>query len=1273
MLIPRSRKSIPEIRVAIYRNYRRNETQVLDHLIPLAQLPESAQSRVNNTALEYAQRLRYNTANTTLIQSLLNEYALSTQEGIVLMCLAEALLRVPDKTTADLLIRDKLTQGNWKARLGENPSFFVNASAWGLLICGKFVNFSHKDPHHKLNLLQKLTGQLGEPVIRAAMHQAMSIMGSQFVLGRTIEEANSRAEHEEAKGYRYSYDMLGEAARTMNDANAHYQAYYEAIEKIGDLTTGTDPVNSAGISVKLSALHPRYEFSQSERAHAELVPRLKSLALLAKKFNIGLTVDAEDANRLDLYLDIVEQIFLDEELANWGGFGIAVQSYLKCAIHVIDWATDLCRRAHQKLMVRLVKGAYWDTEIKRSQVEGLNDYPVFTRKASTDVSYQACARRLLENRDLLYPQFATHNAYSAAYILEVAGNPEGFEFQRLHGMGEGLFDILLQENKIPCRIYAPVGKHADLLAYLVRRLLENGANTSFVNNIVDHSIPIEKLVEDPIVTVRRWHNTTNPHIPLPKDLYGQERINSKGVDLTDRPSLIDLDNNINRWCTAQFTPTTEKPTLGMAVSDNPADHRERIARIQLTPADQLNDRLALAVNALQGWASTSAQARALCLQQLADALENKQHEFIALCVKEAGKTVTDAIAELREAVDFCRYYASQACKLDLSTKIWGPQASFEPRGVILCISPWNFPLAIFLGQVCAALAVGNTVIAKPAEPTRYIAQRAIELLYECGLPNHVVQLANCSGQDIAERLLPDERIAGVIFTGSTQVGALISRVLANRPGPRVPLIAETGGQNCMVVDSTALPEQVVDDVIASGFQSAGQRCSALRVLFLQEDVADRIIQMLVGAMQELRVGDPGKLRTDIGPLINAQALATLNAHVDYLHDKAKLLYACKLSDECDQGFFFAPRLYEINSIDLLKEEVFGPVVHVVRYQARELEQVFDAINSTGFGLTAGIHTRIQSSANQAAAAIKAGNIYINRNMIGAVVGTQPFGGRGLSGTGPKAGGPAYLLRLLKQPNSETDTSISFDPEANPSLSDAQNAQKRIIRQIAQSARRWSGVPVTQRADQVMLLATYLQQSNLLPPALFNQFLLLSAQAVALQSAPQIMPGPTGELNQLYAEPRGVLVILTHGQNDLATAVKQIMCALLTGNGVIHGLVNPDDCWRLQKLMANAGLVSLYRQVKLHSQTELEALILTEEIVGVAVSDPGVMARQVDVILTRRKGALIPLIIESTGSALLQRFVIEKVVSTDTTASGGNASLMTLDIDLLPRGDYPPND
>ncbi len=1260
MLIPHSQTSINPLRTAICKNTQSQERPLLELLLPLAQLPDQARSRVHKTALKYTQLLRTSSANTTLVQDLLNEYALSTQEGVVLMCLAEALLRVPDKATANLLIRDKLVEGNWRSHLGRDASLFVNASAWGLLISGKLINCGHGDKPRKLNLLQKISSRLSEPVIRAALYRAIRMMGSQFILGCSIEEALNRAKQEEAKGYRYSYDMLGEAARTMNDADSHYQAYYDAIKQIGKLTPDKDPINGAGISVKLSALHPRYEFSQSERIHAELLPRLRSLAKLAKKFNIGLTVDAEDANRLNLYLDIIEEVFLDKELAGWEGFGIAVQSYLKSAILIIDWITDLCRTAQRKMMVRLVKGAYWDTEIKRSQVDGLDAYPVFTRKASTDVSFQACARRMLENRDLIYPQFATHNAYSVAYILEIAGNQKGFEFQRLHGMGEGLFDALLQENRIPCRIYAPVGKHENLLAYLVRRLLENGANTSFVNNIADRSIAIEDLIEDPVAKVRGWADVTNPHIPLPKDLYNGERINSKGIDLTDIPSLIALDRNINRWCATQLMQPSKRLSPTISTSINPADYREIVARIPLTPVIELDNYLTLATRAFEGWSNTGVQTRALCLQNLADALENRQDQLIAICIKEAGKTIKDAIAELREAIDFCRYYAAQACKLNSSIKIWGEHGKLEPRGVILCISPWNFPLAIFLGQVSAALAAGNTVIAKPAESTRYIAQFTIELLDECGFPNNVVQLANCSGGDIAEHLLPDERIAGVMFTGSTQVGTIISRILANRPGTRVPLIAETGGQNCMVVDSTSLPEQVVDDVIASGFQSAGQRCSALRVLFLQEDIADRIIQMIIGAMQELRIGNPDKLRTDIGPLINAQALAALNTHVDHMRGKAKLLYACELHDECDHGFFFAPHLYEINSIALLKEEVFGPVIHVIRYQAGTLTQVFDAINSTGFGLTAGIHTRIQLSANQAATAIKAGNIYINRNMVGAVVGTQPFGGHGLSGTGPKAGGPAYLLRLLKQPDGGTNRSILFNSEKNGVVSESQYAQDRMIKKMVQATQPWAEVPVKQRTNLVTSLATSLQQSNTLSSALLDQIKLLSAQAIAQQHEPIIMPGPTGELNQLYSEPRGVLVILTHGKTDFATAIKQIASALLTGNGVIHGLINHEDSWQLKKFMENAGLASIYHQVRLNNQPMLEALILAQEIAGVAVSDPGAMARQIDTLLTRRQGALIPLIIESAGPALLQRFIIEKVVSTNTTAAGGNASLITLD-------------
>lgn len=1266
MLLSGPLQKVNQLRSDIRAHYRSDEAEVLERLLPLAELKAGAQVQVNKRALQLAKKIRETAKDNTGIQDLLNEYALSTQEGIVLMCLAEALLRVPDATTADRLIRDKLVSGDWSSHLGNQDSFFVNASAWGLLLSGRVVSFNEQQRRKELGRLKKTVGRLGEPVIRAAMRQAMRIMGTQFVLGRNIEEASKRAAKEEEKGYSYSYDMLGEAARTMADADEYFRSYKNAIERIGQFAAGKGHIEGAGISVKLSAIHPRYEFAKYERVMEELLPRLKSLALLAKGFNIGFTVDAEEADRLDLSLDIIESLFSDPDLNGWEGFGIAVQAYQKRGIDVTEWVIDLCRRVGRKMMVRLVKGAYWDTEIKLSQVEGLEGYPVFTRKAATDVSYQACARRMLENRDLLYPQFATHNAYTVAAILEMAGQVEGFEFQRLHGMGDGLYDPLLLDSQVPCRIYAPVGEHEDLLAYLVRRLLENGANTSFVNNIVDESVSLESLIEDPVAKVKSWAQIANANIPLPKDIYGKDRLNSRGVDLTDVNELSQMQRNIQNWCEANVKPLLKEAGTGLVNATNPADCREMLGQVPLTSAESFDSILNRSTAVFGEWSAIPVTERAVCLERLADALEEHRDELIALCTKEAGKVAKDGVAEVREAVDFCRYYALQACKMATENAAWGEEAELRSRGVVLCISPWNFPLAIFLGQITSALAAGNAVIAKPAEPTSLIAHRAIELMRGSGFPEDVVQLINCPGYLVGEALLPDQRIAGVMFTGSTATGASISKTLAQRPGERVPLIAETGGQNCMIVDSTALPEQVVDDVIASGFQSAGQRCSALRVLYLQEEVADKIIEMIVGAMKELHVGDPARLCTDVGPVIDQKALSALRNHVEFMQDRGKLLYQCELSEECEQGYFFAPRLYEISDIGVLRDEVFGPVVHVVRYRARDLDRVFAAVNSTGFGLTSGIHSRIQTTAQMAAEAIKAGNIYVNRNTIGAVVGVQPFGGQGLSGTGPKAGGPSYLYRLVK-PVGTSDTQLAA-VELKPGEGNRASLQEQMdicLKEMQQSAEVWRNVPVLKRAEMLKQFINLLQaEQGTASDNLTLQCQLLAEEAVAAQEEATTLPGPTGELNQLFDEPRGLLVCISHGESDgknWGATYRQVLAALIAGNTVIHVTLGeapaagPDLLHPLQK----ARLDAAYRQLQIDDEQGLTQLLMSDQIAGVVVNDPGELAREVDNIISRRDGALLPLITESSGPAMLRRFMIEKVVSTDTTASGGNASLLAM--------------
>ena len=1249
MYLPAHINTTDPLRNRIREYYLADEDLVINALLPLAHLGHASQARVNDKAVELAGRVRQAALTGGHIQSLLNQYALSTNEGIVLMCLAEALLRVPDNTTTDSLIRDKLLSGNWSAHLGESSSMFVNASSWGLLLSGRVASFNEHEQQESINSLKKAVGRLGEPLIRQAMRQAMEVMGSQFVLGRTIVEATRRAAKEEAKGFRYSYDMLGEAARTMSDADDYYQAYKNAIEHIGKSSSNMGVYKGSGISVKLSAIHPRYEFAQSERVMTELVARLKALALLAKKYDLGFTVDAEEADRLDISLDIIETVFSDTELDGWEGFGIVVQAYQKRALSVLDWVIDLSRRVGRKMMLRLVKGAYWDAEIKVAQVDGLAGYPVYTRKASTDVSYQACAGLLLDNREYVYPQFATHNAYSVAYVLERAGSRCcGFEFQRLHGMGDGLYDTILKEDNIPVRIYAPVGEHEDLLAYLVRRLLENGANSSFVNSIVDESVSLTSLVEDPVAKVNSWDSKKNPNIPLPVDLYGISRPNSKGINLTDVSDVEKMAHGVNEWIDQNLSRPLECPE-GAMLSISPADTRDKVGFIPVTSIEEIPVKLDKASSAYQQWSKTSIKDRSDCLLRLGDKLEEHMNEFIALCIKEAGKTAVDTVAEVREAVDFCRYYANEGRKVCSPHPEWGDERQLTPRGVVVCISPWNFPLAIFLGQITAALAAGNAVLAKPADTTCLIAAKALELMGECGFPENIVQLVVAPGNQVGDYLIPDPRIAAVMFTGSTDVGRKISQKLAERSGPRIPLIAETGGQNCMIVDSTALPEQVVDDVISSGFQSAGQRCSALRVLFLQEDIADNVISMIIGAMKELTVGDPSYLRTDIGPVIDQKALSALQLHAEFMKENGRLLHQCELLDECKNGTFFAPRLYEIDHIGVLKQEVFGPVVHIVRYQADQIDQALADINSTGFGLTSGVHSRIHSTIDKVVKTIDAGNIYVNRNTIGAVVGAQPFGGHGLSGTGPKAGGPFYVYRLAKQaePIIELEEeSICFDfSDFETKSPDTCEVNRALL-------------DLNNRVEKVKAFLALLLKDTVfkLDSKIAEQVEIMASEAVRFMSEPTTLPGPTGELNQLIIKPRGKLLCVQQGMVNRENSIRQICAALLCGNTVTHISNQNSD---LSSYISQAGLGSLYQWTGVNTEAKLQALLADPSLKGVVASVPEVMAQWLDRALAKRGGALTPLIAETSGPAMMPRFVLEKVVSNNTTSSGGNTALLTM--------------
>ncbi|HSM99451.1 MAG TPA: bifunctional proline dehydrogenase/L-glutamate gamma-semialdehyde dehydrogenase PutA [Rudaea sp.] len=1010
--------------------YCRDETEAMNDLVAQAALPPAERDLVLARATELVARVRAKAGQQSAVESFMRQYDLSSEEGVLLMCVAEALLRIPDKDTADKLIADKLGEADWEKHLGKSDSVLVNAGTWGLMLTGKFINLGEDTRRNFAGALKRLVGRSGEPVIRLAVRQAMRIMGHQFVMGRTIKEALDRADEKDNRIYRYSYDMLGEAALTQPDAERYMQAYRDAIAALGARGPFNEILDAPSISIKLSALHPRYEVAKRGRVHAELTPKLLELAQLASRNGICLTVDAEEADRLELSLDVIAAVHADKSLDGYQGFGLAVQAYLKRAPFVIDWLAEQSKKAGRRFCVRLVKGAYWDSEVKRAQEGGHAGYPVYTRKPNTDVSYLACAKRLFDYGDAFYPAFATHNAHTIAAIHHMArGRP--FEFQRLHGMGTDLYaEVMGPKNlDVPCRVYAPVGSHEDLLPYLVRRLLENGANTSFVNRIVDESLPIGELVADPVEAVRALPSKPHPRIPQPIDLFdtadsSQRRKNSMGVNIGNDNELRVLADQVAQVSTKDWaaTPLVPGAKSAEALQDvtNPADRRERIGTKQQADQATITRALANAHAAQPDWDALPAASRANILENAADLLEQRRAQFVALCVREAGKTFAAAVSEVREAADMCRYYAGMARKLmGKPNALTGPtgesnQLSLHGRGVFVCISPWNFPLAIFTGQVAAALAAGNSVIAKPADQTVLIGHAAVKLLHEAGVPEAVLQFVPGKGSMIGNTVLTRPEIAGVCMTGSTETAWTINRTLAARNAQIASLIAETGGQNALIADSSALPEQLVKDAIASAFDSAGQRCSAARVLFVQDDIADKVIAMLAGAMDELKVGDPALLSTDVGPVIDEPSRKSLADHAARMDAEAKLIKEVKLGPDCANGTFLAPRAYELKSLSQLTHEVFGPILHVIRWKSSELDQVIDAINATGFGLTLGIHSRIDSTIAHIAQRAKVGNCYVNRNQIGAVVGVQPFGGEGLSGTGPKAGGPHYLLRFVTE-------------------------------------------------------------------------------------------------------------------------------------------------------------------------------------------------------------------------------------------------------------------
>ncbi len=1000
--------------------YAVDEASLLRSLLPLATPSDDQLVKTTASASELIKRVRADKNAIHMIDALLLEYSLDSKEGILLMCLAEALMRIPDTETADALIRDKLSVADWKSHLKNSDSLLVNASTWGLLLTGKVVTLSEKEDSKPAKIISRLVNKMSEPIIRQAMNQAMKIMGQQFVLGSSIDNAFKNGKKSREAGYTYSFDMLGEAALTSQDADKYYQEYLNAIERVGnDDFKGDAPVPS--VSIKLSALHPRYEEGQKHRVKAEMATTVLNLLRRARELDVAITIDAEEADRLELSLELFELLYRDPAIQGWGKLGLVIQAYSKRALPVLAWLAALAKQQGDTIPLRLVKGAYWDSELKLSQQRGFSGYPVFTRKEGTDVSYLACARFLLSKHieGLIYPQFASHNAHTVAAILNISGHTN-YEFQRLHGMGYALYDSVKALNKVDVRIYAPVGAHKDLLPYLVRRLLENGANSSFVHRLVDARCPVEDLVEHPADTLRKRKTLHNHLIPLPKEIYGSSRDNSSGINIDIHSQWTPFQQDVNRFKEKvwQFGPIINGQTLpgDIQTVTAPYDRNELVGNIDWADEAMAEQALNLAYETYPQWNNTPVSERDACLNKLADLLEEHRAELVALCQREAGKTIHDSIDEIREAVDFCRYYAVQAESVFTAKQkaFNGEQLVRSGHGVFVCISPWNFPLAIFLGQITAALAAGNTVIAKPAEQTGLIACRAVELMLEAGFPAGVIQLLPGQGAKLGPLLTRDERVAGVAFTGSTPTAQRINRTLAERDGDIAPFIAETGGQNTMIVDSTSLPEQVARDVVNSAFVSAGQRCSALRVLYVQQDVAERIIHLIKGTMAELSVGRPELHSTDVGPVIDANAKDQLLSHIEGLKSKATLLAQVKLDDSCDAGYFVPPTALEINDISQLSKENFGPILHLIRFKAGELDQVIDKINQTGFGLTMGVHSRNESTCAHIEQRARVGNCYINRDQIGAVVGVQPFGGQGLSGTGPKAGGPRYLLRFSKQ-------------------------------------------------------------------------------------------------------------------------------------------------------------------------------------------------------------------------------------------------------------------
>ena len=1196
--------TLAESRQAVRNYYLADEYEVIRELIADAGLSPEERRAISDRAADLVRDVRSN-ARSTIMEKFLAEYGLTTKEGVALMCLAEALLRVPDNMTIHALIEDKITSGNWSAHVGKASSSFINSTTVALLMTSNLLKDSERQSVG--DTLRKMVKRMGEPVVRTVAGQAMKEMGRQFVLGRDIEEAQREGKEYVARGYTYSYDMLGEAARTDADAVRYYEAYEHAIDHLAKSCDG-DVRKNPGISVKLSALLARYEYGQRDRIMKELMPRALKLAKKAAAANMGFNIDAEEQDRLDPSLDVIEAILSDPELAGWEGFGVVVQAFGKRSAQTLDWLYALAEKLDRRIMVRLVKGAYWDAEIKRAQVMGLTDFPVFTRKACSDVAYLSCARKLVNMADRIYPQFATHNAHSVSAVLEMTRTAglDNYEFQRLHGMGESLHNQVMKDSGVPCRIYAPVGKHSDLLAYLVRRLLENGANSSFVNQIVDTSITPEEIARDPIDTVESLgREISSKAIVKPANLFGEKRRNSKGWDITDPVTIGEIDRGRGQYREHRWKggPVVVSDVIGTEVQvvRNPANPEDLVGYVTQASPDDIDAAINAAQAEFSSWSALSAAERAARVRRVGDLYEEHAHELFALTTREAGKSLLDAVAEIREAVDFSQYYANEAERYE---------GNGSPRGVMCCISPWNFPLAIFTGQIMANLAAGNTVVAKPAEQTSLLACRAVELMHEAGIPKAAIQLLPGTGATVGAALTSDPRVSGVCFTGSTATAQRINQAMTDNMAPDAPLVAETGGLNAMIVDSTALPEQVVRDVLASSFQSAGQRCSALRMLYVQKDIADHLLEMLYGAMDELGIGDPWLLSTDVGPVIDDNARKKIQDHCDKFERDGKLLKKVPVPDG---GLFVSPAVLKVSGIEEMEEEIFGPVLHVATFEAKDMDRVVDAVNAKGYGLTFGIHSRVDHRVERIADRIHVGNTYVNRNQIGAIVGSQPFGGEGLSGTGPKAGGPQYVRRFLQGAVKQV-----------PADSSATRVDGKTLQQLMASLDK---KPVPGPSERM---------AHLVP--------ILGEAPAPLDDQAEELPGPTGELNRLSNYPRGLVLCLGP---DRDTALEQAATALSQGNQVV---VIAPGVEETLKQAADAGLPV----AGCDGLLDPEALATVDRFHAVVSCGETDLLKQYRQALAKRDGALLPLITEHT---LDQRYVIERHLCVDTTAAGGNASLI----------------